>query len=344
MRAARDRRGTRRLVAQDERGRRPAASGLPAPLDRGRPRRVPRAGRGRAGGSTDPGVSPPATADAVRGLPRRSQAPDRASCSSAAPTTTRSAALLELARSSTGRSAARTSATTRSSRSRARATCARGSSSCCATRSTSSGSPAPGEHPAGERALDRAGARARASAAKGSRRRYLKIGGRWRDHEHWAILAEDSTAGRVAQALGPRTCRESPSDPRAGRAGWTSVPQREGMSARWSGDADDARHQSGPWTSRRSARSANASRRDSLSEGPVRFLLVSGEQDDCDVGTGRRVLALDRRERGGFLVSPRGDLARHRDGPELQERPVARLDRRASTATGRDRSAWRARS
>jgi ribosomal-protein-alanine N-acetyltransferase len=26
---------------------------------------------------------------------------------------------------------------------------------------------------------------------EGSSRRYLKIGGRWRDHEHWAILAED---------------------------------------------------------------------------------------------------------------------------------------------------------
>jgi ribosomal-protein-alanine N-acetyltransferase len=28
-------------------------------------------------------------------------------------------------------------------------------------------------------------------AREGYSRRYLKIGGRWRDHEHWAILAED---------------------------------------------------------------------------------------------------------------------------------------------------------
>jgi ribosomal-protein-alanine N-acetyltransferase len=35
--------------------------------------------------------------------------------------------------------------------------------------------------------------------------RYLKIGGRWRDHERWAILVEDWRArtGSPAQADGP---------------------------------------------------------------------------------------------------------------------------------------------
>ena len=43
--------------------------------------------------------------------------------------------------------------------------------------------------PANERSI--ALVRAAGFTREGFSRRYLKIGGRWRDHEHWAILAED---------------------------------------------------------------------------------------------------------------------------------------------------------
>jgi [ribosomal protein S5]-alanine N-acetyltransferase len=33
---------------------------------------------------------------------------------------------------------------------------------------------------------------------EGLARRYLKIGGRWRDHEHWTVLREDWRARRAA--------------------------------------------------------------------------------------------------------------------------------------------------
>jgi len=35
--------------------------------------------------------------------------------------------------------------------------------------------------------------------------RYLKIGGRWRDHEHWAIVAEDPRGRDRTRAGGPRS-------------------------------------------------------------------------------------------------------------------------------------------
>lgn len=54
-------------------------------------------------------------------------------------------------------------------------------------------------------------ARSAGFAREGYSRRYLKIGGRWRDHERWALLAEDwrerSQAGRAAPAEPPAADR-----------------------------------------------------------------------------------------------------------------------------------------
>ena len=48
-------------------------------------------------------------------------------------------------------------------------------------------------------ALARAGGFNRAGLSA----RYLKIGGRWRDHEGWAINADDWRANRRADTQGP---------------------------------------------------------------------------------------------------------------------------------------------
>ena len=60
----------------------------------------------------------------------------------------------------------------------------------------------------------------------------------------------------------------------------------------------------GPLTGLPSARTERVSTPDLLSEGPVRFLLVSGDQDDGAWGLiGSFWLSIDG-ERGGFFVSP----------------------------------------
>ena len=65
-----------------------------------------------------------------------------------------------------------------------------------------------------------------------------------------------------------------------------------------------------------------------LSEGPIRFLLVSGELDDATWGlVGAFWLSIDG-SRGGFLVSPQAIWQGSEMVRELQERDVARLDRR----------------
>ena len=54
-----------------------------------------------------------------------------------------------------------------------------------------------GERAAGQPSLARRSSNASASTREGYSRRYVKIGGRWRDHVRFAMLAEDWTKRRV---------------------------------------------------------------------------------------------------------------------------------------------------
>ena len=148
--------------------------------------------------------------------------------------------------------------------------------------------------------------------------RYLKIGGRWRDHERWAILAEDVPGPRGA---GPRT--KNPAGYRLPTAatprtpGDLRVPTRREQ--RWI-VTQTARTRT-PGRTRRSARSPSGSPRPiCLSEGPVRVPAGLRRLRTTALGPGGAFLALDRRRAGGFFVSPQSLLARQRDGPQLQER------------------------
>ena len=253
---------------------------------------------------------PPSDPDAFAAYLKRRGARGRESCSSVATRTERSPACSTSARSSTGRSAAPTSATTRSSRSpagvharRPRALLRYAFGTLGLHRLEANIQP---ENSASIALARRCGFR-----REGFSPRYLKIGGRWRDHERWAILAEDPRAA-PGEGPRPRTCRVSPSGRCTGhRPGDLLCPAGRGRRRIVTRQQDTTDHAG------RLAAGTFAERVPHpglLSEGPVRFLLVCGDRDDRAWGWSGRS-GLDRRERGGFLVSPRAHLARQRDGP-----------------------------